>query len=121
MIYKILLFTGIFLNVIGQLVMKSGMNKRGKLKLHLKTLIPDIFRIYFNIHVIIGVLCYGISFFMWLAVLSNIDLSYAYPLVSVNFVLVALFSKMVFKEEVSKKRWISIFVILLGVILVTLS
>jgi len=121
MIYKILLFTGIFLNVIGQLVMKKGMRKRGKVSLSLRKVHKDVFNIYFDRHVIFGVSCYLVSFFIWLVVLSNIDLSYAYPLVSVNFVLVALFSKLFFKERISKRRWLSIAVILIGVILVTSS
>ncbi len=119
--YKIWLFIGILMGVFAQLIMKRGMKKHGQVKLSLKTLHKEILKIYFNVFVFSGVVLYLLSFFIWIFVLSKIDLSYAYPLVSVNFVLVAFFSKLFFKEKVSKKRWISIFVILVGVVLVTMS
>lgn len=119
--YKILLFIGIFIGVIAQLVMKLGMGRHGKVRLSLKRIHRDILRIYFNGFVFTGVFLYLLSFFIWIFVISKIDLSYAYPLVSINFVLVALGSKIFFKEKVSRKRWFSIAVILLGVVLVTMS
>jgi len=119
--YKLILFVGILMGVIAQLVMKLGMKRHGKVSLSLKRIHRDIFRIYFNPFVILGVSFYLLSFFIWIFVISKIDLSYAYPLVSINFVLIALFSKIFFKEKVSNKRWLSIVIILLGVILVTMS
>ncbi len=119
--YQILLFIGIIIGVFAQISLKHGMHKHGKVKLTFKTFIKDVFKIYINIFVIIGMLSYFVSFLLWLIVLSKLDLSYAYPIVSINFALVALSSKIFFKERVSKKRWLSIFIIIIGVILVTLS
>ncbi|MBU2589404.1 MAG: EamA family transporter [Nanoarchaeota archaeon] len=121
MSYKIILFIGILMGVIAQLIMKLGMKRHGKVKLSLKRIHRDILRIYLNVFVFLGVFLYLFAFFIWIFVISKIDLSYAYPLVSVNFVLIALASKIFFKESVSKKRWLSILIILIGVLLVTMS
>ncbi|MFH1064914.1 MAG: EamA family transporter [Nanoarchaeota archaeon] len=119
--YKILLFIGIMLGAVGQLLLKKGMMKHGKVSIKLKSLIKDMFNLYFHRYIIIGGSLFVISLGLWTIVLSKLELSYAYPLVSANFVIVSLLSKIFFKEKISKFRWLSIFVILIGVVLVTLS
>lgn len=121
MIYKILLFISIAIGIAGQLFLKKGMNKHGKAVVRVKTIISDILGIYLHRWIIAGALLYALSLPLWTAALSKLDLSYAYPLVSVNFVAVSLFSSIFFKEKISRYRWLSIFVILAGVILVTMS
>ena len=53
--------------------------------------------------------------------LSRIDLSYAYPLVSINFIAITILSRLIFKEKVTRFRWLSVFTILVGVVLLTMS
>ncbi|MEK6864326.1 MAG: EamA family transporter [Nanoarchaeota archaeon] len=119
--YNILLFIGIMLGAAGQLLLKKGMIKHGKVSIKLKSALKDLFNLYFHRYIIIGGLLFIISLGLWTIVISKLDLSYAYPIVSINYVIVSLFSKMFFKEKITKYRWLSIFVILIGVVLVTLS
>ncbi|MDD4878761.1 MAG: EamA family transporter [Candidatus Nanoarchaeia archaeon] len=119
--YKLLLFIGILLGAAGQLLLKKGMMKHGKVSMKLRSLHKDLFNLYFHRYIIIGGLLFIISLGLWTIVISKLDLSYAYPLVSFNYVIVSLFSKIFFKEKITKFRWFSIFVILAGVVLVTLS
>ena len=55
---------------------------------------------------------------LWLGGLQKLDLSYAYPLVSVGYVLVTLLSAVVVHERVDGRRWLAVGVISLGVILI---
>jgi drug/metabolite transporter (DMT)-like permease len=55
---------------------------------------------------------------LWLLALSKLDISYAFPLLSTSFILVALLSRLLLGEFISWKRWIAIIVICLGVILI---
>ena len=119
--YNILLFIGILLGAAGQLLLKKGMIKHGKVSIRLKSAHRDLFNLYFHRYIIIGGLLFVISLGLWTIVISKLDLSYAYPIVSMNYVIVSLFSKIFFKEKITKYRWLSIFVILIGVVLVTLS
>lgn len=121
MIYHIILFMDILLGAVAQVLMKIGMQRHGKPNTQLKTLHKEVIRMYLGKYVFMGIILYSMSFLIWLFVISKIDLSYAYPLVSMNFVLIAVFSKIFFRENVSRKRWLSIALILVGVILVTLS
>jgi drug/metabolite transporter (DMT)-like permease len=62
---------------------------------------------------------WGISFFaataLWLVALSRIQLSYAFPLLSSGYVIVAVLSMVFLKEHISRARWAAILVISLGV------
>ena len=55
---------------------------------------------------------------LWLVGLQHLDLSYAYPLVSLGYVLVTLLSAVCFDEQVNRQRWLAVAVISLGVILI---
>ena len=112
--YHILLIFGIILTVIGQLLLKKGVD--GK---HID--LSNIHKLLLNPFVLIGFGAYSISLLLWMVVLSKLELSYAYPLVSSNYIIITLFSKLLFKEHVSKRRWISVLTIMLGVALVSLS
>lgn len=120
MAYLILL-SSIALAAIGQLALKHGMNKVGHVKIKLKTLLKTVIKMYTNISVILGTIAFGFSTILWLIVLSKLELSYAYPLVSINYVIVAFASSIFFKEKVSFKRWLSIIIICIGVVLVSTS
>ena len=57
----------------------------------------------------------------WIAALSKAELSHIYPFMALSFVLVALFSLLIFKEDVTVLRWMGIVVICVGVFLVSRS
>jgi len=57
----------------------------------------------------------------WIVALSKAELSHVYPFMSLSFVLVALFSLLIFKEDVNALRWVGIIVICVGVFLVSRS
>ena len=54
-------------------------------------------------------------------VLASLDLSLAYPTVSVGYVLVVLMSRAIFKERVTPARWVAVVMIFVGVALVGLG
>ena len=80
----ILILLDVFLNVTGQLSLKYGMSKIGNFSLSLSTLPPVFLKAATNLHVLFGLLCYGLGFMVWLIVLSKAEVSYAYPLISLG-------------------------------------
>jgi multidrug transporter EmrE-like cation transporter len=68
-----------------------------------------------------GCCCYGLSTVLYLSVLARLDLSLAYPTVSLGYVLVMIMSRALFKEPVSPIRWLAAAVICAGVVLVGLG
>jgi drug/metabolite transporter (DMT)-like permease len=116
-----LLVISIGLAVAGQLAMKAGMNdivaKHGDLKMedfkHPVTLIKWVFAD--GPWAAFGILLYAISALFWLVVLSRTSLSVAYPMVAAGYVVVVLYSKFVFNENVKAIAWVGLVLIVIGV------
>jgi drug/metabolite transporter (DMT)-like permease len=68
-----------------------------------------------------GVLLYIANFFLWIIVLSKIDLSVAFPVGSTTYIIVPLLSIIFLHEKVALMRWIGIVLIIIGVLFVTKS
>jgi drug/metabolite transporter (DMT)-like permease len=69
----------------------------------------------------LGLASVFLTFVIWSSVLSKIDLSIAVPIASSSYILVPLASIIFFHETLSFLRWIGIFFIIAGVILVSLT
>ena len=121
LVHKIFLFVGIVLGVVAQLMLKKGMVGLDLSELFRKGFVYGVRKMFFNVYVILGFFFYGISMLLWLVVLSELELSYAYPIISLGYFFVALSSRFVFHEKVSWQRWMSIFVIIIGVAIVGMS
>ena len=114
--YTFLLFVGVVLGVVAQLSLKKGVDEVG-----IQKLFSSLGKMALNPFIILGFACYGVSLLLWLVILSKLELSYAYPMISSGYFFVALASMIFFKEKVSWRRWFAIGVIVLGVVLVGLS
>jgi drug/metabolite transporter (DMT)-like permease len=71
--------------------------------------------------VLLGLLLYGIGALSWIAVLSRLDLSTAYPFLALNFILVTLSAQIFLGETVPGLRWLGVLVICTGILLVARS
>lgn len=117
MIYLILL--SVFLGAIGQVLVKLG---AVNLQLNLTgEFLKSILSILTNAPVMLGTISYGLSFLIWIKVLSKVELSYAYPMVSLGYIIVMIFSYFLFKENISFMRIAGVLLIISGVILVAKS
>jgi multidrug transporter EmrE-like cation transporter len=109
------LLVAIMFGAVGQILLKSGMNGRPGFQIrYLWSLVLDV-------KIIGGFLCYGISTLLYLRSLANLDLSLAYPTVSLGYVMILLLSRKYFKEPVNSTRWIAVSIICLGITLVGLG
>ena len=119
MIYELLLYIEIFILVFANISLKRG---SVHIREHSLKNILKIIKIFIkNKYIVIGFLLYGISVLMWLIVLTKLDLSYAYPITSLSYVLVTLGSIFFLKEKVSMLKWFAIVLVILGVVFVSIS
>jgi drug/metabolite transporter (DMT)-like permease len=114
------LFSSIFLGVVGQVFIKKGLNIIGNLDFS-RELVGSYLKIFFSPLVIVGISLYFLGVFFWLYALSKVDLSFAFPFVSLSYILVVLFSWLLLGESISYLRWAGVFVICIGVFLITKS
>ncbi len=70
-------------------------------------------------NVIAGLLMQIFAFIGWLAFISHVALSFAFPLSSISNVTILLASKFLLHEHISPRRWSGVLFILGGIILIT--
>jgi multidrug transporter EmrE-like cation transporter len=115
------LFAGILLNACAQLLLKAGTLRLGEVSLTPSTLIPTLGHLATNLPIIAGLCLYGLSVITWIAGLSRVDVSIAYPLLSLGYVVNAVAAYFLFGEALTPQRLIAIGIILLGVYILARS
>jgi drug/metabolite transporter (DMT)-like permease len=63
-------------------------------------------------------ICFAAATVLWLAALRHADISYAYPMLGAGYILVTVLARWLLREQVSRKRWIAVLIITLGVVMV---
>ncbi len=115
------IFAGVVLNATAQLLLKAGTNTVGEIQLATANLAPVATRLALEPHFLVGMLCYGVSLVVWLVGLSRIEVSVAYPMLSLGYVLNAAVAWYWFGEAIGPMRIAGIGAIILGVWLVARS
>ena len=112
----------VLIGVIGQILLKKGMLAVGQFDFAAADqLLPQFIKAFLNPYVFMGFVFYFLSSLFWMVVLSKVELSVAYPLLSLGYVFVLLASWFLFREPVSLIRWLGVLVIICGVTLVSRS
>ncbi len=113
-----LILLSVTLAAVAQLTLKHGMNQvainTGEVKLEGASL-RDVFT---TPAVWAGLFLFGLSAFVWLAVLSRTTLSFAYPFASLTYVLILLADRFVLDEQVPALRYAGVAFIIVGIVLV---
>jgi len=108
------------LGVVGQISLKMGMERLGSLDLSGPANITQTaFYVFTAPLVLLGLGFYGLGAVVWLAVLSRLDVSLAYPLLALNFVLVPLLAWLILGEQVPSGRWFGVAIVLVGVTIIS--
>jgi drug/metabolite transporter (DMT)-like permease len=112
----------ILLQAICQISVKNGMLQLKEIQeptnIFDKTYITTVLS---NKFIVFGFAVYLISTIFWFGALSKLDISLLSPLGSLIFVMVALFAMIFLGEKVSPSRWVAIFIITGGVLLLVRS
>lgn len=117
----VLILLATALGIGGQFMLKYGMGQMGPLSLSTGSIFQIIWQIATAPYVIGGLLIYGVGTFFWLITLSRIELSVAYPFVSLNQVLILLIAWLVLREQISPMRAAGVIIICTGMLLVARS
>lgn len=115
------LLTGVLLNAGAQLLLKAGVGPLGPLSVDAASLLPTLARVMSQWPILAGLGCYVLSVGVWLIALSRVDVSLAYPMLSMGYVVNALLAWWLFGETLGPLRCAGIATILLGVVMVARS
>jgi len=112
----IMIVLTVCLNTAGQFMMKAGVNKIGKIGI--ENIFGSFVKVVSSWFVIGGFISYAVSAVLWIVILSRAELSWAFPMVSLSYVLTALIAPYLLNETFSIQRFVGILVIVAGVFLV---
>lgn len=116
-----LIFTGVLLNAAAQLLLKAGTNAVGQFEFSAQNIVPVGMKLAFEPHIAGGVACYVVSLVVWIMGLSRIEVSIAYPMLSIGYVLNAVAAWYLFGESLAAQKLLGIAFIVAGVFLVARS
>lgn len=76
--------------------------------------------INYSLKMLLGLFCYGFSFILWMLIVSKMNLTIAMPLsVAIVNTLIVVESCLLLKEKINMTQGIGIFVIIIGVCVMT--
>lgn len=115
----LLILISVLLNCAAQLCMRKGMLIVGEVGVN--NMIQNIGYMISNLWLWLAMSCYALSIIIWMAVLSKVEVSFAYPFLSIGYVVAAIAGYCLFNESISITRIMGILVICIGVFLISRS
>jgi multidrug transporter EmrE-like cation transporter len=110
-----LILIGVGLNAAAQLMLKAGANRVGPLDMNAQSLTFAARELAFSGPIAGGLLCYVLSVVVWIVALTRVDVSIAYPMLSIGYAVNAVAAWMLFGEALTPMRMTGIVVIIIGV------
>ncbi len=113
--YSYILLTILF-TVYGQLILKWRVGYFGELPVSFVEKIKFIMSLVFDPWIFSGLLAAFLASLAWMAAMTKFELNYAYPFMSLNFVLVLILSVFLLNEPITFARTLGVSLIVLGTI-----
>ena len=114
-------FASVSLNATAQIALRKTMLALGSLPLAASDLIAFIAAVLHNLWFLLGMGCYAVSIGLWLVVLSKLEVSAAYPLLSIGYVITAVIGFFFMDESVGILRVSGLGLICTGLVLISRS
>ena len=102
--------------VFGQIVVKWQVGKAGALPETLSQKIPFLLKLVLNPWIMTSMAAGFLALVCWLAAMTKFELSYAYPFMSLAFVLVLILSAILFHESVTLPKVLGVLLVISGII-----
>ena len=106
----------IILTVVGEFLLKVSVTG-----LTIGFNLVSLLAIVSNPGIMIGVSFVIISAILWIVGMSKFQLSFMYPFLSLNYVIIIVGSEFFLKEDVNINRYISILLIIIGLVIISRS
>jgi len=107
----------VLFTLYGQLVIKWRMEKAGELPSSIVDKATFLFSMVLNPWILSGLISAFLASLCWMAAMTKFDLSYAYPFMSLSFILVLIFSSILFSEPLNISKVLGLILITAGIII----
>jgi multidrug transporter EmrE-like cation transporter len=116
------IISGVLLNAVAQVLLKAGTNALGgAIHLTMSNAFETFIRVATQLPILGGLACYALSLVVWIMGLSRTDVSIAYPMLSLGYVVAAVGAWVFLGESIPPQRMLGIAVILAGVVVLARS
>ncbi|TXH28872.1 MAG: hypothetical protein E6Q99_01845 [Elusimicrobia bacterium] len=109
----------LFFTVYGQLVLKWQMGSAGPLPENHFDKLCFLLQQFFNPWILSGFVSAFVASLAWMAAMTRFELNYAYPFMSLAFVIVMGFSVLFLSEQVTLTRLLGTLMVVSGLIVMT--
>jgi len=117
-----IIFAGVLLNSAAQLMLKAGARALGTVALGSgASLFAAGWSAATQPWILVGLCCYFVSAGLWILALTRVDVTLAYPMLSMGYVIAALLAWQLFGEALTGPRVLGIAIILVGVVVLARS
>jgi|SRR5690554_3022051 len=110
------IFGCILFTVYGQLVLKWRMNLKGQLPAEITDKMLFMAKLFLDPWLLSGFGAAFIASMFWMAAMTKFEISFAYPFMSLSFVLVLILSILIFGETFTWGKVIGLLLIVAGII-----
>jgi uncharacterized membrane protein len=98
----------------GHIAIKAGLNAAARTS-HTENVLTHVLHLIIQPEVLIGLAVYMVGTLCWMLAVSQKEISFLYPLASVNYVLVALASAAFLAENLPPRRVMGIVLVVCGI------
>ena len=116
-----MILAGVLLNAGAQLLLKAGTRVVGVIDPSAAGVLPTLWAVGTQPYIIGGLASYVLSVGIWIVALSRVDVSIAYPMLSIGYVVNAFAAWWLFGEMLTPMRLVGISIILVGVFVLARS
>jgi len=119
--YFIFIVITVILNAAAQLLIKAGISRVGQASFSTSQIVNLLLGAALNPFIVLGLVVMTVSMGTHMMSLSRFDVSFAFPFLSVAYVIVATWGYFFFGEDVNLTRVVGIGTIILGTIILARS
>jgi multidrug transporter EmrE-like cation transporter len=116
-----LVLTGVLLNAAAQLLIKAGAQTVGSFSFTAANIWRAGLHFALQWQILLGLTCYAVSVVVWILALTRVQVSMAYPMLSLGYVVTAFAAWWLFGETLTAQKFAGIAVIIAGVVMVARS
>jgi len=115
----VLIISSVLLNCLAQVFMRKGMLVVGQVSI--ASLVNHAVDMFLNLWLWGAIACYGVSILLWMIVLSRVQVSFAYPFLSIGYIVAAILGYLWMGETLDVYKISGILIICLGIIVLSRS
>ena len=119
--YFVFIIITVSLNAASQILMKKGMLQLGKVEFSSQSIITLIVGAATNPFVLFGLVTMATSMLTHLMSLSRFDVSFAFPFISLAYVIVLIYAHFILGENINSIRLAGMLLIVMGTVVISRS